>query len=88
MHEKTDLDYIAFDERMTEVAGILTTGILRKRRRDMNQMKKDNSFVDTEPDALREERLLGPVRKDSAGVRTRMGRKLEEAQRSSARSVD
>ncbi len=34
---------MAFDERMTEVAGILALGVMRRRKREMNQIKKDRS---------------------------------------------
>lgn len=40
-------NWMTFDDRMTEVAGILAAGILRRRRREMNQMKKDRSFANT-----------------------------------------
>lgn len=40
-------NWMSFDDRMAEVAGILAAGILRRRRREMNQMKKDRSFENT-----------------------------------------
>jgi|GEM_PF-1632050 len=40
-------DWLSFDERMTEVAGILAAGILRGRKREMNQIRKDSSFSDS-----------------------------------------
>ncbi|NLN76242.1 MAG: hypothetical protein GX139_08010 [Armatimonadetes bacterium] len=42
----TNPDWMTFDERMTETAGILAAGILRGRKREMNQIKKDRSFSD------------------------------------------
>jgi hypothetical protein len=35
---------MTFPECAREVAGILAAGILRRRRREMNQMKKDRSM--------------------------------------------
>jgi hypothetical protein len=40
MAQTTKSDWITFDQRMTEVAGILAAGILRWRKCEMNQMKK------------------------------------------------
>lgn len=40
----TNPDWMTFDERMTETAAILAAGILRGRKRQMNQIKKDRSF--------------------------------------------
>ena len=40
-------NWMSFDDGMTEVAGILAAGILRRRRREMNQMIRDGSFVNT-----------------------------------------
>ena len=40
-------DWMAFDDRMTEAAGILAAGILRGRKREMNQIRKDSSFSDS-----------------------------------------
>ena len=40
-------NWMTFDERMTEVAGILATGILRGRKREMNRIKIDRSFSDS-----------------------------------------
>lgn len=37
-------NWMPFDDRMTEVAGILAAGILRRRRREMNQIRKDRSL--------------------------------------------
>jgi len=37
-------DWMNFDDRMTEVAGILATGILRGRKRDMNRTMNVHSF--------------------------------------------
>lgn len=36
----TNPDWMTFDERMTEAARILAAGILRGRKRQMNQIKK------------------------------------------------
>ena len=47
MNMNTALDWMTFDDRMTEVAGILAAGILRRRRREMNQMIADDSFANT-----------------------------------------
>ncbi len=47
MAQTTNPNWMTFDDRMTEVAGILAAGILRRRRREMNQMKKDRSFENT-----------------------------------------
>lgn len=47
-------DWMTFDDRTTEVAGILAAGILRRRRREMNQMKKDRSFANTGLDVFAE----------------------------------
>ena len=52
---------------MTEVAGILAAGILRKRRREMNQMKKDSSLTNTRLGALTE-RSAGGAQTRSKGV--------------------
>ena len=40
-------NWLSFDERMTEVAGILAAGILRGRKREMNRIKIDRSFSDS-----------------------------------------
>ena len=40
-------NWMSFDDGMAEVAGILAAGMLRRRRREMNQMKKDRSFENT-----------------------------------------
>lgn len=37
-------EWMTFDERMTEVAGILATGILRKRKRQMIETRNSGSF--------------------------------------------
>lgn len=42
----TNPDWMTFDERMTEAASILAAGILRGRKRQMNQIRKDRSFSD------------------------------------------
>ena len=47
MAQTTKSDWMTFDERMTEVAGILAAGILRGRKREMNQIRKDRSFSDS-----------------------------------------
>lgn len=39
--------WMSFDERMTEVAGILAAGILRGRKREMNKIRRDSSFSDS-----------------------------------------
>lgn len=44
MAHTSNPSWMTFDERMTEVAGILAAGILRGRKREMNQIKKDRSF--------------------------------------------
>ena len=44
MAHTTNPSWMTFDERMTEAAGILAAGILRGRKREMNQIKKDRSF--------------------------------------------
>ena len=44
---------------MTEVAGILAAGILRKRRREMNQIKKDSSFANAGLGVLTERSARG-----------------------------
>lgn len=40
-------EWLSFDERMTEVAGILAAGILRGRKREMSQIRKGRSFSDS-----------------------------------------
>jgi len=35
---------MTFDEQMTEVAGILATGILRRRNRQMKEIRRNRSF--------------------------------------------
>ena len=40
-------NWLTYDERMTEVAGILAAGILRGRKREMNRIKIDRSFSDS-----------------------------------------
>ena len=47
MNVNTALDWLTFDERMTEVAGILAAGILRGRKREMSQIRKGRSFENT-----------------------------------------
>jgi len=47
MAQTTNPEWLTFDERMTEVAGILAAGILRGRKREMNQIRKDRSFSDS-----------------------------------------
>jgi len=47
MAHTTNPSWMTFDERMTEVAGILAAGILRGRKREMNQIRKDRSFSDS-----------------------------------------
>ena len=47
MAQTTNPDWLTFDERMTEVAGILAAGILRGRKREMNQIRKGRSFSDS-----------------------------------------
>ncbi len=47
MAHTTNPSWMTFDERMTEAAGILAAGILRGRKREMNQMKKARSFSDS-----------------------------------------
>lgn len=42
----TNPDWMTFDEQMTEAARILAAGILRGRKRKMNQIRKDRSFSD------------------------------------------
>lgn len=44
MAQEIQADWMTFDERMREVAGILATGILRRRRRQMNQIRKEQAF--------------------------------------------
>lgn len=41
MTQTRDPNWMTFDTPMTEVAGILATGILRRRKREMNQISKD-----------------------------------------------
>ncbi len=38
-------NWMTFDDRMAEVAGILAAGILRRRRREMNQMKNGRTLA-------------------------------------------
>lgn len=40
-------NWMTFDDRMAEVAGILAAGILRMRRNKMNQMTRDSSLANT-----------------------------------------
>ena len=40
-------DWMAFDDRMTEAVGILAAGILRGRKREMNQIRKGRSLSDS-----------------------------------------
>ena len=47
-------NWITFDDRMTEVAGILAAGILRRKRREMNRMKKGCSCANTRLDIFAE----------------------------------
>ena len=47
MRNTVTTDWMNFDERMTEVAGILAAGILRGRKREMNRIKIDRSFSDS-----------------------------------------
>ena len=47
-----DTNRLTFDERMTEVAGILAAGILRGRKQEMNRIRKDRTFSDPEPDLV------------------------------------
>lgn len=50
---------MAFDDRMTEVAGILAAGILRRRRREMNQARERLS-AKSEVDVFGEKSSLPP----------------------------
>jgi len=45
---------MTFDDRMAEVAGILAAGILRRRRREMNLMKKGRILANTGLDVFAE----------------------------------
>jgi hypothetical protein len=54
---------------MTEVAGILAAGILRKRRREMDKMKKDSSFANTGLDVLTERSARGAHTLSKGGSR-------------------
>ncbi len=47
-------NWMTFDDRMAEVAGILAAGILRMRRNKMNQMTRDSSLANTGLDAVGE----------------------------------
>jgi len=47
-------NWMSFDDGMAEVAGILAAGILRRRKREMNQIVADGSFANTGPDAAEE----------------------------------
>ena len=40
-------NWMTFDDRMAEVAGILAAGILRMRRNKMSQMTRDSSLANT-----------------------------------------
>lgn len=40
-------NWMTFDDRMAEVAGILAAGILRMRGNKMNQMTRDSSLANT-----------------------------------------
>ena len=44
MLDTWNFNWMTFDERMTEAAGILAAGILRGRKREMNRIRKDRSF--------------------------------------------
>lgn len=44
MHSMVSADWMTFDERITEAAGILAAGILRGRKREMNRIRKERSF--------------------------------------------
>lgn len=54
MAQTTNTDWMTFDERMTETAAILAAGILRGRKRQMNQIKKDRLFSDLGLDVFAE----------------------------------
>lgn len=45
-------DWMTFNERMTEVAGILAAGILRGSKQEMNRIRKDRSFSGNELDVF------------------------------------
>lgn len=47
-------NWMTFDDRMAEVAGILAAGILRRRRREMNLMKKGRILANTGLDVFAE----------------------------------
>ena len=47
-------NWMTFDDRMTEVAGILAAGILRKARREMSQTRKDRTLADNGLDVFAE----------------------------------
>jgi len=47
-------NWMSFDDGMAEVAGILAAGILRRRKREMNQMIGDGSFANTGLDVAEE----------------------------------
>lgn len=44
MQSAVSPDWMTLPERVTEAAWILAAGILRRRRREMNQMRKERSL--------------------------------------------
>jgi len=54
MAQTTDPSWMTFDERMTEVAAILAAGILRRRKREMSQTRKDRTLADNGLDVFAE----------------------------------
>lgn len=47
-------NWMTFDDRMAEVAGILAAGILRMRRNKMSQTTRESSFANTMHDVAGE----------------------------------
>ncbi len=44
MNQVCNPEWMTFNEQMTEVAGILAAGILRRRKRQMREMQRNHSF--------------------------------------------
>ncbi|MCL4553493.1 MAG: hypothetical protein M1305_08140 [Candidatus Marsarchaeota archaeon] len=44
MQQNTSPEWLTFDERMTEAAGILAAGIIRRRKRQMKEIRRSQSF--------------------------------------------
>jgi hypothetical protein len=52
MNQACNPDWMTFDEQMTEAAGILAAGIMRRRKRQMREIQRSRSFSTNGLDVL------------------------------------